>query len=101
MPKNMNNLKFGIMTEDGFHELGQSIENITLEPEERIEVTSLEDSAPVIVNGYRSFECSFELDDNFNWSLFRRAVCSSNNWKKMHGISMIRRRAFRNAKRKI
>ena len=92
--------KIGIMTEDGFHEIGSSIENITLEPEERIDITSLEDSAPVIVNGYRSFEYSFELDDNFNWSLFRRAICGSNNWKKMNGISMIRRRALRNAKRK-
>lgn len=92
--------KIGIMTEDGFHELGSSIENITLEPEERIDITSLEDSAPVIVNGYRSFECSFELDGNFNWSLFRRAIFGSNNWKKMHGISMIRRRALKKCKTK-
>lgn len=83
--------KIGIMTEDGFHELGLSIENITLEQEESIEVTSLEDFAPVVFNGYRSFECSFDLDNNFDWNLFRKAIYGSNNWRKLHGLPMIRR----------
>lgn len=88
MPKNMNNLKFGIMTEDGFHELGPSIENITLEPEEQIEVTSLEDSAPVIFNESRSFECTFELKKNINW---RNVFYGLNNFRRMHGLPMIRK----------
>lgn len=84
----MQNLKIGIMTEDGFHELGSNIEDITLEPEEHIEATSLEESAPIIFNECRSFECTFELKKNINW---RNVIYGSNNWRRMHGLPMIRK----------
>ncbi len=84
----IQNLKIGIITKDGFCELGPDIEDITLKSEENIEVTSLEDLAPVIFESNRSFECTFEVKGNINW---RNVFYASNNWRRIHGLPMIRR----------
>lgn len=88
-PKEVKQFKIGILKEDGFYELPESIENITLEPEEPIEITSLGNSGPIIFDRYRSFECSFELKNN-NQKFFRNIIYGLNNWRKMHGLPMIR-----------
>lgn len=80
--------KIGIMTEDGFQELSNSIEDITLEPEEPVS-----DTESVIVNRNVSFECSFKLKGNIYLKFLRTMKYGSNNWRKMHGLPMIRKQS--------
>lgn len=91
LPKEIKTLQIGFMTEDGYQSLTKNIANITLELQVPIEITSLEDSAPVIMNDYRSFELSFESNTSIYYEAFRIFNKGKNNWRKMHGLPLLRK----------
>lgn len=95
-PKQIKPFKIGIISEGRFQPLGESIEDIMLEQEELIEITNLEDSEPRFLNNSRSFECEFEIGGGIFDKLRSFALRTEiNNWRKLHGLPMVRKRSFR------
>lgn len=88
---NMSNCKIGIMADGKFQEIDSNIGEITLVPEhEVIESFKME--------GYKSESFSFSFKSkNIDFKLMiQNATYGSNNWRKMHGLPMIRKGVRKN-----
>lgn len=82
----MSNCKFGIIVDGKFQELVRNIEEITLVPEHEV-IESLK------MAGYKSESFSFSFKSkNIDFKrIIRNVTYGSNNWRKMHGVPMIRK----------
>ena len=82
----MSNCKIGIMADGKFQELVSNIRKITLVPEHEV-IESFK------MAGYKSeiFGFSFQLKNIDFKRIIRNVTYGSNNWRKMHGLSMIRK----------
>lgn len=97
-PKDMNEYKIGITTDDGtFHEL-KSIEPCTLDSESDFETVD----SDIGKGGSVSFDlnCNFDGLTSNDLRFVLSGVCTlvqinQNNWRRMHGLPMKSRRKRR------
>lgn len=82
----MSNCKFGIMVDGKFQKIINDIREITLLPEDEV-IESFK------VAGYKNeeFSISFKAKNIDFKRMIRNATYGSNNWRKLHGIPMIRK----------
>lgn len=82
----MSNLKFGIMVDGKFREIENNIREITLAPEYEV-IESFKAA------GYKDeeFSISFKAKNIDFKRMIRNVIYGSNNWRKMHGVPMIRK----------
>lgn len=86
----MSNCKLGIMVNGKFREIANDIREITLLPENKV-IESFK------VAGYKNeeFSISFKAKNIDFERMIRNVTYGSNNWRKMHGFPMIRKRSKR------
>lgn len=84
--RDMSNCKLGIMVDGKFQEIVNDIREITLLSEDEV-IESFK------VAGYKSegFSISFKAKNIDFKRMIRNVTYGSNNWRKMHGLPMIRK----------
>lgn len=88
--------KIGIMTTGGFLKLGDDTEIPIIDSKMDSSETQNEDHIQVemVTDG---FEFSFQTK-RLDFRIFRDITYDKNNWRKLHGLPVIRKRAIKNGK---
>lgn len=89
--REMKPLKIVFLSECGSQSISANVTDIALEPQEAAEITKLEDSNHIIMNGQRGFEIPIEMDRSLYYKAIRIMAKGMNNWRKMHGLPLIRK----------
>lgn len=93
-PKELEPIKIKIMKDEGVLEFSEGIMGISLESDDSIEKVSEDETDRITGSVQNSFEMNFDFSDTKK-NIFRILIFGTNNWRKLHGLSMIRRKVWK------
>ena len=84
-------IKFGIIVNGEFKELGESVESVTLEPVDVPQCIDQDELSSMFADIRKVYECKFDVKGSVFLKALRTTIYGKNNWRKMHGLPMIRK----------
>lgn len=89
-PKELEPIKIKLMSSGGNLEFSEGILGISLEPNDSGEKVCEDDANRLVRSISNGFEINFELLD-VKKNILRTLMFGTNNWRKLHGLPMIRK----------
>lgn len=89
-PKELEPIKIKLMSGGGSLEVAEGIVGISLEPNDSVEKVCEDDANRSVRSISNGFEINFELLDAKK-NVLRTLKFGTNNWRKLHGLTMIRK----------
>lgn len=79
------------MVNGNFKEFGESVESVTLEPVDFPQYIDQDELSSMFADIRKVYECTFDVKRSFFLQALRTTIYGKNNWRKMHGLPMIRK----------